>query len=289
MGDRRLVVQFPDAKIPDGFTSDWLDAQIKHYLEDEGTAPEQTFFNMDCYSNPIGIEIEAESFKGFEHGTYFWHVEEDLSLKKQGVEFISYPLMRGAIDYALEEIRPLCEKLTFGHRTSVHIHCNVSHYTNYQICTLMAYYAMLEKLFYSLVDFQRHGNSFCYPLVGTPPEAAWYAGMEGELEKTTKYCAFNIAPARNQLSVEFRHMHGNADPKTLRRWIQLCAKLVYYVGNIPPKMCIEETIELIKSGEFFERVREVWGDTTDIFEERHIRASIKHGELWALTLLTGLA
>lgn len=289
MGDRKLVSLFPDAVGPQGGQA-FLDRQIKEYLEiSGGKEPEALFFNMEPYSNPIGIEIEAEMFQGYAVPLCFWRLDEDLSLKKKGIEFISYPLTGRAIDYALEEARLAGGKLSYSHRTSVHVHCNVMHYTTNQLATLMAYYAMLETCFYHQVDYIRWGNTFCYPLVGTKPEVAWYSGHEGEIEKTTKYCAFNIAPVRTQFSVEFRHMHGTANPKILRRWIQTCAKLVYYVGKLNPKTCIQDTIDVINAGKFKDVVPLVWGDTAEIFDRRIIDASIKNGELWAMVLLTGLA
>jgi len=286
MGDRKLIGMFPYAHKPKDVLRITDDRMLA--IKDRDWKVD-TFFNMPAYDNPIGIEIEAESWGGGNEQTLLWRWEEDLSLKKSGIEFISYPLTRTAIDYALAELSLVSMGLSFGHRTSVHVHCNVDHYTYYQLHALAAFYAMLEECFYSLVDQTRSGNTFCYHLVGTEPELRWYTGEEHDCPKTTKYCAFNIAPVKTQCSVEFRHMHGTVDPKTLRRWIQLCAKLVYYCGKLPAKGSLEFAKNAISSGEFETKIiREIWGETTDIFPREVIQNSVRNGELWALALLLGV-
>jgi hypothetical protein len=280
MADRKLVKMWPKARVPNIVAKDYG----REYLERIGKI--KTFFNLPCYDNPIGIEIESEGFDGLEKDLLLWRVTEDNSLRGEGVEFISVPLVRTTIDYALYEIAKPISKLSFGHRTSIHVHCNVAHYTAHQLAVLTAYYAMLEKLFFSLTQ-GREGNTFCYPIVGTSPVLEWYEGRDGAVDRTTKYCAFNINPIKTQMSVEFRHCHGTNDIKTIRRWVQICAKLVYYCGNLPPATCIRTALDEIATRRFEgETIRKIWGDTTDIFTPSEIHASVRNGELWAATVLT---
>jgi len=286
MADRKLVGLFPKADIVVVESNNY----VKILEEKYGTIP-LTYFNMEPYNNPVGIEIEAEKFKGEAEDCLLWRVTEDGSLKKQGVEFISIPLNRTMIDYALLEAQGLTQKLEFGHRTSVHVHCNVSHYTLYQLNALAALYAMFEGCFYHLTESHRRGNSFCYPLVGTEPKLRWLDVDEDQPQcKTTKYCAFNIAPVRRQMSVEFRHLQGTKDQLTLRRWIQLCAKLVYYCGKLEAK----KSVEIVKEAIINKKVEkdivgEVFGSTSTIFPQEVIERSCRRGELWAMTLLTGVS
>lgn len=281
MANTKLLALFPGARLPLIYEQD----SVARASSDYGTL--QTFFNMDCYENPIGIEIEIEDYQGECPNLMFWKREVDGSLKRQGMEFISIPLKRTMIDYALHEIRRINRDWSYGHRTSTHVHCNVSHYTQEQLVTLVAHYAMLEGLFFSLVDPIRMGNSFCYPIVGTPPMLEFYRGRDGEAQKTTKYCALNIAPVETQMTVEFRHLQGTTDDKTLRRWLQICAKLVYYCGKLDPKQCVNDTIEIITQRKFVEKLPEIWGDTAKIFSSSEVQKSTKAGELWATLLLTG--
>lgn len=286
MADRKLISLFTKAKLVPVIYDNGLMHNVK---EAYGTIP--TFFNMECYNNPIGIEIEAEEYKGMAWDNFFWRTTEDGSLKKNGVEFISMPLSREMIDYALFEAERATKKLEFGHRTSVHVHVNVSHYTLFQLNVLTALYAMYEGCFFYLVDERRRGNSFCYSIIGTEPKLKWYDSNEEESGcPTTKYCAYNISPVKRQMSVEFRHLHGTGDPKTLRRWIQLCAKLVYYCGKLEPKTSIQFIKEAISTKKVeAELVEEIFGGTSVILPRDIVSKSCRKGELWAMSLLTGVS
>jgi hypothetical protein len=280
MGDRKLTAEAPN--VPK-VNPPKLEGKAKEFYGEL-----DTFFNMPAYDNPIGIEIELEDYAPPERKPLYWYREQDGSLKREGMEWISYPLVRTNIDYALHEAEIFSKGCSFGHRTSVHVHCNVGHYTSNQLAALVAFYSMLEGCFYELVDPARSGNTFCYPILGTKPALQWFRGMDLEVQNTTKYCALNIAPVKTQLSVEFRHMHGTGDAKTLRRWVQLCAKLVYYCGNIPPKAAIPFAKQVIADRTFETKVvPEIWGDTVQIFNSGTIKRSVDAGELWAMTLLVG--
>lgn len=250
-----------------------------------------TFFNMECYNNPIGIEVEAEQYGGYPHNLFLWNTTDDGSLKKNGVEFISVPLYRTMIDYALHEAEKFSSKLSFGHRTSVHVHCNVSHYTLHQLSVLTALYAMYEGCFFYLTNDNRRGNSFCYSIVGTEPCLKWYKVDEEEPHcTTTKYCAFNVSPVQRQMSVEFRHMHGTGDKTALRRWVQLCGKLVYYCGKLDPKTSVAFAKEQISNKKVEnELLEEIFGATATIFPRDVASRSARRGELWAMSLLSGVS
>lgn len=282
MADRKLVALFQRAGLPDKVM---LGKYLQYSIDIHG--PIETMFDMDIYDNPIGIEIETENFYRMpKKSLYLWTTDQDGSLRNRGIEFISRPLSRTAIDYALHEFNLVQKenKLSFSHRTSVHVHVNVSHYTKNQLTTLVALFALLEECFYSIVDQGRSGSPFCYRIVGTEPAIKF---LNGE-QNTTKYCALNIAPVMKQMTVEFRHLEGTGDPVRLRRWIQICTKLVNYVGAQNPKTCKEDLMEAISKGEVQSKlVPAVWGATAEIFNPSLVDYSIRNGELWAMTLLTG--
>jgi hypothetical protein len=150
----------------------------------------------------------------------------------------------------------------------------------------MAIYACMEEMYFDFVNDFRKGNSFCYRLVGTPAEIVFYI-QDKEGCECTKYCAFNIQPVRRQLTVEFRHLEGTQDLKKLRRWIQLCSKLVGYVEKMDPKDCTDIVSTAIMNGGMIHLIKGILGDTGDtIFTDRQIARSVNNGELWALALLT---
>jgi Putative amidoligase enzyme len=284
MADRKLLAVFPEANRP-------LDPiEAENYLcgARDRYGDIQTFFGLAVYQNPVGIELEVENFNTLQFMPYYWSATDDNSLKKHGMELISMPLRGKNIDYALHELNELTKlnKWTFGHRTSLHVHCNVSTYTMRQLRTLTALYACMEELFFSFTTGVRTANTFCYRLVGTPAELEFYKS-DKEGDTCTKYCAFNIQPVRRQMTVEFRHLEGTQDIKRIRRWIQLCGKLVGYVEGMNPKTCVEEILGDIVNGVLPERIQEIWGDTAEaLFSSRQVAESVNNGSLWAVALLT---
>lgn len=284
MADRKLVHLFPDAVKPmsEDQAASFLCEAIKRFKEID------TFFGLPIYKNPIGIEVEIEKYRHLDIPALYWKVTEDNSLKDDGAELVSIPLRGRNIDYALRELEYFSEQSvwSFSHRTSVHVHCNVSAYTKYQLRALMAIYACMEQLYFNFVAEGRRGNTFCYPLVGAPVEMTFYTSdKEGSL--CTKYCAFNIQPVRRQLTVEFRHLEGTGDVKRLRRWIQLCAKLVGFVGQMNPKDCTEVVTSALISGGMPSLIRDILGDTgKTLFSDQEVIQSVNNGGLWAVALLT---
>ena len=284
MADRKLALVFPDAGKP----MDQEEAESFVCSAKKKFGEIDTFFGLPVYQNPVGIEVEIEGWQGVKDSPYYWSVTDDGSLKDHGAELISLPLRGRNIDYALHELAHFhgCHKWKFSHRTSVHVHCNVSTYTKYQLRALIAVYACMEELYFSFVEDKRRGNSFCYRLVGTPAEIVVYSN-DKEGSECTKYCAFNIQPIRRQLTVEFRHLEGTQDRLKLRRWIQLCSKLVGTIATWDPKECTEIVYTALTKNGMPHLIKDILGDTgAALFSDRQIAESVNNGELWALTLLT---
>lgn len=284
MADRKLVQLFPEASKPmDVKEAETFVCEARRWYGEV-----DTYFGLPVYSNPVGIEVEIENWGVLKKAPLYWQIAEDGSLKDHGAELISIPLRGRNIDYALHELAVLGENTPwkFSHRTSVHVHCNVSTYTKYQLRALMAIYACMEEMYFAFVEDFRRGNSFCYRLVGAPAEVVFYT-QDKEGCECTKYCAFNIQPVRRQLTVEFRHLEGTKDLKKLRRWIQLCSKLVGYVAQMDPKTCTEVVTNAILHGGMPKLVKAILGDTGEaIFTDRQVAESVNNGELWAMALLT---
>jgi hypothetical protein len=237
-----------------------------------------TYFNLPVYDNPIGIEIEAEKYVGQKTPMSCWNVTDDGSLRDNGVEWVTYPLYREYIDYALWEIErefTAQPQMTFSHRCSIHVHVNVSEFTVNQLYALIALYALYEKSLFEFVDPIRKGNSFCYPIVGTNSLFNW--------DMNTKYCAFNWTPIKKQLTVEYRHLEGTKDWKKVRRWIALVTKLTNFVGAIPANKAIETIETVIFKNEGVQFARNVFGNTAVLLN--NLTLSVEEGSMWAATFL----
>lgn len=238
----------------------------------------KTYFNLPIYNNPIGIEVEAEGYGGLRSSLFCWNVTDDGSLKDSGVEFVSYPLYREYIDLALCELENMFKEspsLTFTHRCSIHVHVNVSNFSRYQLIALAGLYAIYERSLFEFVDPLRKGNSFCYPIVGTPTKLSF--------DWNTKYCAFNWTPIRKQLTVEYRHLEGTKDWQKLRRWVALVSKLTNFVGELPAKSARETILNVIQKGEGVQFARQVFGNTAILLN--NLDQSIEHGSMWATSFI----
>lgn len=238
----------------------------------------KTYFTN--YKNPIGIEIEAENI----HKTYvsnFWHQKPDGSLKIKGSEFVSYPLSGNQIDYAIEEVAGFLAKEAplWSHRTSIHVHVNVSALTVNQLRALVGLYGVYENLFFLHCNRLRKGNGFCYPATSVATDV--YA----QINKDNKYCALNLAPIKTQCTIEFRHLEGNGDWKKLRRWIQLIVKLHKYCSELESAKAVEFVRQLVLTQGAVTEFERIFGATARLFTQLEVESSLIDNGFWTLQFL----
>jgi hypothetical protein len=247
----------------------------------------RTFFTR--FPNPVGIEIEVEGFNtghmiAFEKlDPLFWTLVNDGSLKNKGKEFVSIPIGGQCIDYAIHEFEQVAKAQPFSWsvRTSVHVHVNVSEFSVEQLTHFTALYAIFENLFFALADPERKGNPYCYPLTSITPASAH------EIQSDSKYCAFNSAPIRSQLTVEFRHLQGTDDCRLIRRWVQLIQKLHRYVEENTK----DNWRDLLTSyfGRYSDLAKLVFGKSIILFENKGIHSLCEQTSDWAAVYMAGQA
>lgn len=243
----------------------------------------KTFFSN--YRNPIGVEIEVEGFKLVRPptGLLFWNCIEDGSLKVYGREYVSVPISGRLIDYAIKEIAdaftPIKEHLLWSHRTSIHVHVNMSTMKMNHLTALVALYGLFERVFFSMVHPIREANPYCYAATSVDPHDFL------SVCEDTKYCAFNLAPLQRFCTVEFRHMHGTDDWRTIRRWIQLIVKLHAFVERLPSENAVSFVKNEIQRGDFQGLFKQIFGASSGLFSEDVIRKSAEKGALWSLVVL----
>lgn len=243
----------------------------------------KTFFTN--YRNPIGIEVEVEGFRRIvpPDGLTFWRCIEDGSLKYYGREYVSYPIGGRYIDYAIKELadafEPLKGCLVWSHRTSIHVHVNMSTIKMNQLTAFVALYGLYERIFFFMVNEARRANPYCYPATSVNPLS--YVNVEDD----NKYCALNLAPLQKYGTVEFRHMHGTDDWRTLRRWIQLIVKLHAFVDRQDSTKVLEYTRSLLEGGDFVGLFKTIFGASAGLFSEEHINKSANYGAMWSAAIL----
>jgi hypothetical protein len=192
----------------------------------------------------LGVELEIErcpqrqDWYQNELRAAIWTVDTDGSLRPPGssFEFISKPLESA---HMLAELQSFFDKTKFGNesysdRTSVHLHANVTDFTQSQLANLALVYTIVEDTFFDFVNYykaptpegySRDTNLYCIPwnqcrmnfgLVNNI-----FAQGGNAFRNWQKYTALNLIPVVEQGTVEFRHMHGTNDMEKLTKWINM--------------------------------------------------------------------
>jgi hypothetical protein len=235
----------------------------------------QTYFGI--IKNPIGVEVEVEKAPAPKNYT-FWQVTEDGSLKDKGMEYVSIPVYGKCIDYALHELSETLTKhnCSWSHRTSIHVHNNVSALTFAQLRAFVGVYAALEELFFSFVREERRGNPYCYHITDLHPTSVDFGNHD------MKYCALNVGNCLVQYNtVEFRHLQGTDDFRQIRRWIQLITKLHIYITTNKPEEVVERVTKLNTTSEYSAFVKDVFKTSAVLFNGYDLKAMMEEGVLWS--------
>jgi hypothetical protein len=241
------------------------------------------------YQNPIGIEIELENFLPIGSVDVYplcWTFTDDTSLKVTGQEMISVPLSGRQIDLALHQYKLLLDIMeagcpTTGHRCSIHVHLNIRSLTQPQLMMLLATYACVEQLFFSLVKDHRKGNSYCYPLTDLSPQCSNIT----EFNPDNKYCALNTAPVWTYGTVEFRHLHATTDIVELTRWLQLICKLYAYVEDTPVDVMKSRIMSLNSTSAYMEFVNHLFAPIDFLFKNSELQILMQDEVAWAKAFL----
>lgn len=202
----------------------------------------------------VGIECEIEDvYLNSFHIPSNWRVEEDGSLRNNGVEFISMPL---TCQEASEAFRALHKTIKyrgnndpFSERTSIHVHLNCFNMEPKQVRTLLLIYAIWEPIFFQMVHPRRMENIHCVPLFDTVIPQFYNKSLEVLIDKWGKYSAINLLPLKEYGTVEFRHMHGHNDPMLFDQWLHAIENLWKFSMKwdklLPDHLCNDETLKFM--------------------------------------------
>ena len=142
----------------------------------DGYVNKREAFGNDVY---FGIEVEIEQVPSLDlvgvktindNRYHIWNNVEDGSLRNNGREFVSIPMLGSDAEYCLNLLKTHLEKnprtmgYEFTSRTSVHVHVNAQDMTPAQVRTLLLAYIVVEPLLYKFCSGRRHKNIFCVPV-----------------------------------------------------------------------------------------------------------------------------
>lgn len=201
----------------------------------------------------LGVELETENANPDEN---FYHggpagfiVDRDGSLRggNTAYEFKSKPMF---MENLIPELWRFFEYTNFNNdnysdRCSVHVHANVTNFTQEQLSVLCAVYSVVEEVLFEFVNHfnvadpegaHRDINIYCIPWNQCRMNLGLLTKMfnnPGEhIRRWQKYTALNILPILTQGSVEWRHMHGTADMEKLTLWLNLIGAIMGYATRV---------------------------------------------------------
>lgn len=203
----------------------------------------------------VGIEIEMEDYPyprtdSERHDPMskdlaeFWTMKTDGSLRGNAREYVSQPIMGSDIIAACEMINKQVARhskhITFGVRTSVHVHVDVRDIDVAQLQSILYTHILFERFILEQLFPTRKDNVFCIPIHA---EQSYQSSIKkimsvlsnsDEYEPVTdankairqalssikgRYTGLNLLAINKYATLEFRHSKGTAKAKEIIDWI----------------------------------------------------------------------
>lgn len=260
------LIRFKAKPVPTGWAGN-RDALFKPYAETANFYVNE----LTDRSSYIGIEVEVENVTQTPTGAWqlLWRVEEDRSLRNNGLEFISLALRGEQIPYALTSLfeSALPPTVHFSGRTSIHIHLNVQDKTPDELAKIILTYLPLEKLLFQFAGEHREKNIFCVPLSEIEMTDNLFNAIKDLNTKEIKqlqsenyrYSALNLGPVTTFGTIEFRHLGGTRDVSRIMNWINFILSIQKYALATPLEDLIKEVIALNTNSEYRHFAQKVFG------------------------------
>ncbi len=209
--------------------------------------------------NMFGMEVEIEGCRRFieEYQAMLspeWGVTQDNSLRNTrggvGLEFVSVPLTYTQLIQAVVKLYKQTgfKEENFSDRCSIHVHANVTDFTQEQLSALALFYQAIEDVLFDFVGHYRDTNIYCIPwsqcrMNHDLVTSIMDNGGVYKLKGWQKYTALNLLPILYQGTVEFRHMHGTANQDKICAWLTILNNLIC----LSKEHTIESSVNLVKS------------------------------------------
>lgn len=190
----------------------------------------------------VGIEIEMEMEVPLKVSGGFptlWNIENDSSLKVNGIELVSKkPIEIASVESCIKVLRTHLshtkQLIRPSIRAGVHIHLNVQQFTTRQLYILMACYYLMETPLTKFCGDGREDNLFCLtmkdtPYISTKLEKSLQNGSLDYLQTDDlRYSALNFQSLFKFGSVEFRALATDTKLERISPWVSLLSRLMEY-------------------------------------------------------------
>lgn len=186
----------------------------------------------------LGVEIEVDG-KNIVNGGGIpqgWDITDDGSLRGRFPDEKAEFIFRKPVDLEpakklvlnMNEFLGKADRLDFSFRTSVHVHYNVSKFTEDQVTNMIYTYLLLEEPLMNYCGRDRKANRFCLRLQDADGlmeyinliQEKGYVHLAGLNENQFRYASINIGAIKKHGSIEFRGMRGTCDPEILNPWLE---------------------------------------------------------------------
>ena len=247
-------------------------------------------YNSINPSQIMGVELEIE------HAATFavvdgMHTTDDGSLREDGVEFITAPMNYQSMMSCLSDFfkgnHPTDD--CYSERTSIHVHMNVQDFSLEQLANLTLLYQTCEYLLYDFIGHDRDKNIFCVPLnecmVSRNAATSFINGDYSPVHRWLKYTGMNLAPIRTIGTVEFRHMHGNADLAFISQWLRILIQLLHTAQKMEYAQLFEIIVKLNSSSAYEQLLHMIFGDETKAIITPDYKTKLSYGVLAAKYLV----
>lgn len=223
-------------------------------------------------SQAIGIEIELEQVYLKTTPTH-WKTINDGSLKDKGKEFTLAVWDTSALDelkhlYSFFEIKPKTTK-----RTSVHIHVDLTEFTEEQLTTLIKLYIIFERTLFRYTG-KRNNNNFCVPVQDRVITTL-------TSESFPKYSAIHLFPRTdngdNLCTLEFRHLTGTTNIKLIHGWIKIIGDLTKAAKEISLEELNNSLYTMRTKQEYWQLIERVFPKTIDSLNYTGLEDDVEKG------------
>jgi len=245
--------------------------------------------HVAAISNPdptllYGVELEIENTDS-DMAIEGMRAVEDGSLRNNGWEFVTSPMTLDNLNYCLTtffEGRGFRED-NYSERTSVHVHTNCLDLTLEQMTSICLLYQVFEGVLFNFIGNNRDKNIFCVPWSETNISYRTVARLE---EGSTdpfytwqKYTALNLIPVGTQGTIEWRHMAGTHNYKTIILWCQLIGSIYAYARKSQPAEIKEMLVNLNNTSAYARVLDSVFGEFAHILRIPGYEVLLENGVL----------
>lgn len=193
---------------------------------------------LGAVNGEVGIEVEVEgnNLPTRIGAGGIWKATKDNSLRGESMEYIfNDPRPRDVVDKYVDALFKVFEGtgavLNESHRTSVHVHLNVSDLRVYDVCNIFTLYSIIEDFLIPFCGPQRKGNLFCLRMKDAQYVIDKFKKMLlcGSFYRLAgddiRYAGLNLDACRKYGSVEFRAMRGLTTPGPIKQWVSILLEI----------------------------------------------------------------